>query len=400
MDNKVITQMENIPDDVFDNMMGGAPPASSANENDIVGGTKPEPSKKQEEDKPEGKPDKQDEPKILSDEEAEKALIAALGDEGEEDGESEKTKAKPGPKPQPKKEEYNIDYSEFYKNKALALMESGAWYELEDGEFDKITWSEDEYVKMAIQQAEWKAEDTYNERKERLGSYKVLIDHIENGGDPEDLLAILREAKKIENIDKSTDEGKISVLKMYYVDELGWSESKFKKYSNALIDDKTLDAELEEVQGYLDKSRAKRIEEEKIKQEEYRKEQEQRQLQFANTMKQTVGTLEIPKKEQAEILNNLLVYNQKLPDGRVVNKFTIDFMQLQADPKKYIDLVRYISNPDKYVERVATKSSSDTAKKDWNLIKGSGAVKKDYGNSTISSRGNQNDDLKIDYKNF
>lgn len=401
MENKVISQIETIPDDVFDTMISGAPPNTTVNDTTLVGSTQPEPSS---EPKDSDKDDKDKKDPVISDQDAEKALAIALGEEdGEEDEDKSKDrpKAKPGPKPQPKKEEFNIDYTEFFKNKAKGLIDSGVWYDLEDGEFDKIEWSEDSYMNLAIQQAEWKAEDTYNEKKERLGPYKILLEHVENGGNPEDLLAILQEAKRVENIDKSTDEGKLSVLKMYYVDELGWSESKFKKYSNAVIDDGTIDAELEEVQGYLDKSRAKRIEEERVKQEEYRKEQENRQLQFANAMKQTVSSMEnVSKKEQNEILNSLLVYNQKLPDGRIVNKFTIDFMQLQADPKKYIDLVRFVSNPSKFIEQVATKASSDTAKKDWKLIKGNGAVKKDYGNSTVSSRGNQEDDLKIDWKNF
>src|SRR5690606_24152155 len=113
---------------------------------------------------------------------------------------------------------------------------------------------------------------------------------------------------------------------------------------------------------------------------EARQKQEELQRNFAMNVQKTVTSRQdISKKEQQEILDSLLRYDKKLPDGRVVNQFTIDFMEVQKDMDSYIDFVRFIKNPKKFKESIETKAEEKANKKNWNLIKGGAALNRASG---------------------
>ena len=111
---------------------------------------------------------------------------------------------------------------------------------------------------------------------------------------------------------------------------------------------------------------------------------------------------DISDKDKRAIQQDLLVYNQKLGDGRVVNKFTIDFMELQKDPQKYIDLVLFVQNPEKYIQRIAKTQSKEEAKKAWSFIKGNNSLSRTAGSSHTTKKGDtkESGDLIVDYKSI
>lgn len=395
-------ELKTLSQDVFDQLLGEDVPDSATSAKDIVG------SSKQEEIKPEKtetntEPNKEEDkdPKKEKPFEFSKGLDALLAEQ-EKDGKAS-GKEPSNQEPSDSSESYqDIDTSEFFRAQAKGLVERGLWEEFEELDDENFEWTEENYGKLIEAQAKWKAEELYNSSIEASGPYgKAIFDYIQKGGDPNDLISIFQEMKEINEVDTTTEDGKLEYLKRYYVDELGWPESKFKRDSSNWIDNEVLDEEVGIVKEKLNASLAAKAERKRQEAEAYKKQQEEVQQNFANNINSALSQREdITEKERREILSDILTYNQKLPDGRVVNKVTLDFMKLQADPQSYIDFVRFVRNPKKYNSSKEKEGESRANKKTWNLIKGNGSIDK-KGSGSIPKRNTpEYKGTKIDYKSF
>ena len=67
----------------------------------------------------------------------------------------------------------------------------------------------------------------------------------------------------------------------------------------------------------------------------------------------------------------------------MVNDFYIKFAEVQADPKRYVQLVRYIMNPEAFVKNIEKKKDSQAAAKQFDFIKGNTALTK-HKNSNLN----------------
>lgn len=378
-------QFEEMSDDVFAELLDNTP-AGTAGPSDVIGGAKPASEKK--EDAPEPpKENKEPEPKKeKSPEEVEAELQEAGGD----------------PKPEDKKEEKPAEVdadtnASLLKAKALGLIDRGIWREIKD--IDDFEWTDENYGELAVAQAQWSAEDMFNEMLDQSGDYgKVIFNHIKNGGDPKEIVDLFREARRVNNLDITEESGQQNIIREYYTKVHKWSDAKIVRFINAAIDNKTLKDEATEIKSLL---------EDEIKQEVATKEKAQERMQlerqevertWANSISSAVDTRQdLTDKEKREIKNTALVYNQPLADGRKVNKFTIDFMKLQADPQKYVELIRFVSDPEKYTKKIEKIKDKEAAKKAWEFVKGSGSVSK--GGAAHAKQDNDpQGDFKVDWK--
>jgi hypothetical protein len=392
MENQVEMSFDQFDEKVFDELVNDAPPSTSASANDLVGASQGE---EEEED--------------LEGEIHEEAPKPEEEEEKPKETKGKKTKA-------PKKEEEveeeiteaadttdTAEVDEITANlleaKFKGLVERGIWTDVNLPE--GFVWTEENYGELAVLQAQWKAEDMFNEMVDQSGDYgKVIFDHIKNGGNPDEIIDLFKQAKKLEVADITSQDGQEAIVREYYK-TLNWSDKKINNFIESAVDRKTLKDEAEEVKELMEKDIHAQVEETKRQQEEYRKQQETLQKQFANNMKQVVTSRkDISDKEKKELLGSLLEYNQKLPDGRVVNQFTVDFMKLQADPQKYIDLVLFVKNPEKYMQKIAKETETKQTKKTWDLIKGNGSLKTGTGTSHTQSKEKKQADLKIDWKSL
>lgn len=377
-------ELTSLSEDIFDQLLGDAPSDSTVNHNSIVGGNKPE-EKKEEVKVEEKKSEENTEENTENKTEVNSEEAIDLEDTEEENNET-----------------LEIDASEFLKSQYQGLVDRGQWFALEDEDLKDFKWDEENFGKLIELQANWNAEDKYNEKVEATGKYgKAIIDYISNGGNPEDIITLFKEVKEIENFDTSTKEGKEGLLRKYYVEELGWKESVFKKYVESLIDKGEIDTEVEEANKELQDRVKDKVEEAKKQQEAQLKIQKEREANFASNMNNIISTRkDISAKEKQEVLNSLLVYDQKLPDGRLVNQFSIDFMKLQSDPSKYVDLVLFVRNPEKYIQKIETEVESKANKKAWNLIKNGSSLNRNSGTKNTEKKQTNKNDLVIDYKSI
>lgn len=410
-------ELNNLSEDVFDQLMGeSSVPESTVNSNTLVGSTAPTNSSSEDEvvekevkvKKKPGKTPKptQEVPEESEEEVEEEPKIDYDGDIsnllGEDDDESEDEEDDSEDTDESTEEGQNVDEASFFKAKAKGLVERGIWVDFEELDSEEFEWSEDSYGQLVELQAQWKAENAFNERVNASGKYgQMIFKYIEDGGNPEDLVSIFQDMKDFSELDTSTESGKVALLRTYYVDELGWSEAKFKRDSNNWIDNEVLDEEVSMVQEKVNERLRLKAEQKSKAMEEYKQQQIEAQQKFANTMTQSISARkDIPLKERNEILADLLTYDQKLPNGNVVNKFTLDFMKLQSDPEKHLDLILFVRNPEKYIQRISKEVETKTNKKNWNLIKGGAALKKSTGSKAQKSERASQKGLQFDYKSI
>lgn len=414
MDN-LITETTTLSEDIFNQLMDEVP-NKSVTTKDLLGSSKEAPKEKEKEapnnpkanPKPKLKttqtePEEEVQEEEFSEEDIQNSIDYLTDDEDDED----KSKGKSNPKSQDKNQgEENLEenqggedeYAEFFKNKALALIERGVWQEF-DG-IDDFNWTEESYGELAQQQAIWSAQDYFNEMMDKSGPYgQAIINHVQNGGDPSKIIELFKESKKIESIDRSTDEGKEQVLRMYY-ESLKWSPTKIERMVNSAIDNGTLDEDSEEAEQAIQETIKKRVETEQLKAQEYARQQAEAQENFAKNITQALREdTSLSDSERREIARSLLVYDQKLGDGRTVNQFAINFAKIQSDPSKHIKLVQFVNDMDKFLEKIGTKEEKKAAKKSWNLIKGNSALGRTTGSNYTKTSKDKND-LVIDYKAF
>lgn len=369
------TEFQEMSEDIFAALMGDTPPETTVNTNTLKGTTKAETTENKEVE------EKEVEQPTKTQEEID-AEINEATDDVTDDNHSDFVE------------------TDFFKNKALGLIERGIWQEFEEPE--GWEWNEENYGKLAEIQAEWKAEEKYEERVGRVGDIgKTILEHIEAGGNPEEIIELFKVSKKVEGYDTSTNEGREQVLKEYYTKVLNWNEAKATKHIKLLVDsgEANFKEESEDAKAAILDGIKNQVEQTKEAEKQKKIDQIRQAQEWENNMSRTIKErTDLTEKEKQDVQKALLVYNQKLPDGRVVNNFTVEFMKIQSDPKKYIDLVRFITNPEKFISKVEKKAEATAAKKTWDLIKGNGALNRNSGSTSHNKNEKPKNDLVIDYK--
>lgn len=380
-ENPLESHIDEISDDIFAELLDTVP-ASTAGVSDVLGATKPKEDKPKE-NKPEPKPD---ETPAKTQEQIDAELEEITDPKG-----------KPQETPKDNTELPADTTAAILKAKAAGLIERGIWKEFEG--IENFEWTDDNYGELATVQAQWKAEELFNEMLDQSGDYgKTIMNHIKNGGDPAEIISLFKEAKRVNNLDISEEPGQQSIIREYYTKVHGWSEAKTTRFINAAIDNKALKDEATEIKTLLEneiKAEAKARENAAA---ESLRERQELEKNWASTITNAIKTRDdLSDKDKRELQQNLLTYNQKLPDGRVVNQFTMNFMKLQADPQKFVELARFVNDPEKYTKGVEKKADKEAAKKTWEFVKGNGAVSKG-GASHTKQDSTPGSDFKIDWK--
>jgi hypothetical protein len=287
----------------------------------------------------------------------------------------------------------------FFKAKVEHLIEKGIFFDFEGRE--DFEYTEENFLKLSELQADWKANEKYNQKVDSLGDYKVIVEYLEEGGNPDDIIEIFKESKELNQINTTNSQGKIEYLKRYYVDELGWTDNLFQKTVKGWESADMLDEQFEETKYLMEGILQKRIEDKKIQQQEYNAQQEQLKRNFQNSIETVLGEEEdLSGQDKKQIREALFNYNVPLGDGRIVNRFTAEFMKIQSNPKEYLDLIKHVLFKEKVEKIKEQKIETKANKKIWDSIKNSSSVKKSSSSVQNFDRNSNSNisDLKIKYK--
>lgn len=256
------------------------------------------------------------------------------------------------------------------KNTVNYLVETGLWKDFEgrdDMEIDSET-----YAKLSAEQDKERLNEKFGELVESTGEYgKAIIEHIKNGGNPEEVLDIFQEKTELQTFDKSTQQGKLDYMYTYYTEIVGMDEDQAKKYLSALLKDESPDEsiaqELTKVEAKFEAHYKTRLAEVERKTIEAKQDNIKKQEAFVSNIKGALEKEELTPKEKRLIEDSITKFKNKLPNGAVVNDFYIKFAEKQNDPAEYVKLVQFILDREGYEKKVALKDSSKKAQEKFNF---------------------------------
>jgi hypothetical protein len=272
-----------------------------------------------------------------------------------------------------------VNYNEIVKY----LIETNSFLDFEGRE--SLDIDGETFKTLLKNQVDYKVKDLFEEMLDSTGDYgKAIINFKLNGGNPDEIIDLFKEEKSISSIDTTTEEGKISKIKKCYKELYGWKDEKINKYLDKLIVDDELDSELADVNEKFDlhyKEELDKINEEQLI---YNKQQQEREKAFKKNINDSLSSREdLNQKDKSKVIDYILNYNEKLPDGTLVNKFYLDFAKVQSSPNDYIDLALFIMDKNKFIEKISKTKESEITTKTFNFIKGNSTINSTKGSGHV-----------------
>jgi len=287
-----------------------------------------------------------------------------------------------------KKEETKVDTTpsgvlETLRNTARFLIEKGQWRDFENSEEILSTLDEAGYEELALKQQEAILEDGYKEKIDKTGDYgKAILEYIENGGNPDEVIDLFKEQKVVEAIPIDTEDGQKDLIQKFYTEVYDWSLEKAKKYINTLISNDELESEAQEVDTKYKKFFEEEVATLQLQQKAVEQQNREKQKIFAQTINSKLTERkDFTDKERKLIVDSIFKYDSALPDGTKVNKFYLKFAEMQKNPDDYLDLVSFVMNKQAYNDKVKIKEDNKKVEKKWSWIKSNSAVDKTKGGS-------------------
>jgi hypothetical protein len=308
--------------------------------------------------------------------EQKQAEVEEEEEEEDEEKEEEDKKAKKKPAAQKKDNEPQTDpeVTSVLKSTVDYLIEQGIWQDFDGREDLEIT--EEIYAKLAAKQDQFRVQNMFEEMIDRTGPFgKAIIDFVTNGGNPDEIIDLFKEQKQVESISIDNVEGQKDMIRSYYSDVLGWKTEKIEKFINSRLVEDELESEAKEAKelfGNYYKKEAERLTKE---QEGFIKQQKEAEQAFEQNIKSAIKERkDLHPNEKKSVEEYLLNYDQRLPNGNMVNKFYINFAQMQQNPQDYIDLVMFVMDKNRFVQKLQTQEKNKATEQAFKFIKGNGAV--------------------------
>lgn len=307
-------------------------------------------------------------------------------EEGEDEKEKKTAKRTKETKEPETKNEDAPEVVSVLKSTVDYLVENGLWQDFEgreDMEFDEET-----YAKLAAEQDKIRVQGMFDEMIDSTGPFgKAIIDFVKSGGNPDEIIDLFKEQKAVEAISTDSVDGQKTLIKQYYTDVMGWKPEKAEKYISNLVLSNELENEADEVKELYSSFYKKEADRLNQEQQEFANKQKEAEQAFEANIKNTVkARKDLNPSEKKMVEEYLLSYDQRLPNGQMVNKFYVNFAKMQANPEDYIDLVMFVMDKNKFVQKVAKTEETKATAKAFSFIKGNGAVSTKKGTSYDSMK--------------
>jgi hypothetical protein len=219
---------------------------------------------------------------------------------------------------------------------------------------------------------------------------KAIIDYVKNGGNPDEIIDLFKEQKSMESISIDELDGQKSLVRQYYTSVMGWKSEKADKYISNLVLSNDLETEAQEVKELYSNFYAKEAQKLNEEREAFAIKQKEAEQAFESNIRGTIKERkDLSATEKRNVEDYLLNYDQKLPNGNMVNKFYVNFAKMQANPQDYVDLVMYVMDKQKFVQKIAKTEESKATAKAFSFIKGNSAVSGKKGTTYDSIKKNE-----------
>lgn len=256
------------------------------------------------------------------------------------------------------------------------LISKGIWKDFDGRE--EIEWTEELYAELAEAQTKAQVEELYTQKKAAAGDYgQAIIEYIENGGDPDQVIDLFKEQKAIQQFDISSDEAKEELISKYYKDVLGWKPDRVKRALTALHSEEDgLETEARDIKEKYDAQYREQLEVLQYQQAAARQQEEKKKKAFEDNLSKVIESQPFDDGRKSRIKSALFRFDRQLPDGQVVNELYMKFAELQNDPKQYVEFAEWVLDRENYIQRRATELANTVAEKTFKFVKGGGSKSK------------------------
>lgn len=309
-------------------------------------------------------------------------------------------------KKEEKKEESKEDAAaiearkEVLTNTVNYLVDKGLFKDFKDRE--TMQFDDDSFAEMLETQLEAMADERYDGRKKSAGEYgEAILDYLEKGGDPDQMIDLFKERRAIQDFDIADDESQKDLVVKWYKEVHGWKTDKIKGYVDMLLSkDDGLKNEAEEIKERYEDYYKTQLRDLQAQQDKYEQDQKLIQKQFETNISKVIDTNENFDDSRKRLIKESLFRFRKLPDGSPVNDLYIKFAEWQKDPAKYVEFAEFIVDHDAYIRRKVLEAQSKATDKKFNFIKKNAAVSTKKGSSHIVPAGDEDDKEQYSGTNF
>lgn len=275
---------------------------------------------------------------------------------------------------EPKKVEDKTEVLSVLKTTVDYLIESGQWQDFEGREDLDVT--EEVYANLVREQDQLRVKGMFEELVDSTGPFgKAIIEFVKNGGSPDEIIDLFKEQKQVESISIDAIDGQKDMIKHYYTEVMGWKPEKVEKYISQLMLSGEVENEAKETKELFSNFYKKEAERLNKERGEYAAQQKQAEVEFETNIRNTIkDRKDLSLSERKTVEDYLLSYDQRLPNGNMVNKFYVNFAKMQANPADYVDLVLFTMDKQKFMQKVQTQEKTKAAAETFKFIKGNAAV--------------------------
>jgi hypothetical protein len=189
-----------------------------------------------------------------------------------------------------------------------------------------------------------------------------IVNYVERGGRPEEIISFLTQAKELSEIDITSETGSKTLLKDYYKNILGFSDDIVAKKIKKLEDNDLLNEEAEDTlplyQEHLNKQmeqKAKKLEQEKKREKLIT---QQKQTAFVEQLKANKYSQHIATQFYQTAFSEVVLNN-----GDKVPLLDAKINQLKSSPEGLLKLASFVTDSKFYDEQVLANKGSEIVTK-------------------------------------
>lgn len=286
------------------------------------------------------------------------------------------------------------DQSFDFKETTDRLIKSGFWQDFEGREDMEL--DQEMFTQLSQQQDRWKAESMLDNIYSAFSdTEKEFLAFKQAGGDLDTYYQSRQKVNSIDNLDITSDEGKINAIYTYYKNFVGWNDEKIKKHINRISKDLDFQEEAETayqtIQEHVKKQHKQMLD------QQYQVQQQKNQAieSFKGDVKKILKHNKVSSSKANKIVNRLTSVDQSTGMAEI----DAAYLTLRNDPAKAIMLHDFLMDFDTFVKNVSNQKEEEVKKKvffDLKKSKKQSSEKQDFSfKSTSGGRGkNKNPFIK------
>jgi len=275
---------------------------------------------------------------------------------------------------------------------AKKLIESGFWEDFEnsgDVEIDK-----DVFEQLSKQQDTWKSEKLVENIYSSFSpAEKEFLAFKQSGGDLEQYYQSKTAVDRINNLDISTDQGKVNAVYTYYKNFVGWDDQKINKHIQRITKDMDLDEEaqsaFETIQHHVVGQHQQMLQQQEMA--------NQQRNQAIDNFKKDIKSILKASNFDSRASNRVVKGLTNLKEESGLAEVDEAYLAFRNDPQRAVLLYSFLTDYEGFVNNLTASKQKEVQKKvfmDIKKAKKTPTEKKDFSFKPTREKATKNPFIK------